>query len=395
MFFELVRQELLTSGLSSDEQIESIALGDLSLKSVNTQIGNMNDMFSGESIEGRKVISIIISDDKFSRKMKVENDERSARYDGGIFADPGWIFIVENKPLVENIWLRQLNPAFREADVKIIEHVCALSWRNILGKLNRIIQNQTVFGLEKQLIEDFIEYIDHEFSYLNPYMQFDVCKGNEYLLNKRCVALLESLKINEEAATVEYHRGGRHYAKSNKTTVKQIALDASVEEEKWAIHLWLYAGDAMKAAKETYEKLTSEKLLNLKNKGFKLSSNFHVSYRSSNLLWSNGTLTFEEYLQYWKMHAPSLHQVKREGFSELFENLLRNELTAAEDQPRIQEKIMNKNYDRLNICPGFLMKYTWTSVEASDLDRNAAFRTDLIEKVSYAFEALGDEIDIT
>ncbi|MEY9971839.1 hypothetical protein ABH966_002212 [Lysinibacillus sp. RC46] len=235
----------------------------------------------------------------------------------------------------------------------------------------------------------------HEFSYLNPYTQFAVCKGNQYLLNKRCVALLETLKINGENAVVDYHRGWKHYAESKKNTVKQIALDSSVEGDDWSIHLWLYAGDTMHSAKNTYSNLDIEKVKNLFNTGFKLSSNFHVSYRSSNLLWFDGKLTFEEYIQYWKKHVLTLRQSKREEFIDLFQSFENSGMILPEDQHRIQEKILCKNYDRLNVCPGFVMKYTWTREEASKLDQRNQFLEDLKEKIKIAFEAIGDEIELS
>ncbi|WP_283164737.1 hypothetical protein [Lysinibacillus sp. BPa_S21] len=41
------------------------------------------------------------------------------------------------------------------------------------------------------------------------------------------------------------------------------------------------------------------------------------------------------------------------------------------------------------------MKYTWTSEEASKLDQRNQFLEDLIEKIKIAFEAIGDEIDLS
>lgn len=396
MFFELVRQEFMKYDLKEEEKIDSIGLGDLKIESVSTQLSHMNDVFKGSEIEGRKVVSIIISDDKFEEETKVENDDRGARYDGVIFADPGWVFIVENKPLRGHIWSRQLNPAFsEEIDIHIIEHPCALSWRTVIEKLNILVINEMVSGLEKQLIEDFIEYVDHEFAYLNPYTQFAVCKGNPFLLNKRCVALLEDLMIGGEPANVKYHRGWKYYAESGKNTIKQIALDSSGKGDDWQIDLWLYAGDTMHAAKKTFENTDLEKLMNLKEKGFNLGSNFHVSYRSSNLLWFDGSLSFEQYIQYWKEHAPKLHQCKRDGFIELFQSFEKDGLIVAEDHHRIQEKILSKNYDRLNICPGFVIKYTWTSEEAIKLDQQGRFLDDLKEKIILAYESIGDEIELS
>jgi hypothetical protein len=384
MFFEMVRSEM------SDINIDSIAGGELSIEEVYTQLSNTNNIFNEGIIEGRTLLSIIISDDKLNSQTKVQNDTRQARYDGVILADPSWLFIIENKPLRDNIWLRQLNPNISEdADVSIIEKPCCLSWRGILSRLNSIIQNKMVNGVEKLLIEDFIEYVDNEYPWLNPYTNFGVCKGNLYLLNKRCISIMGSYKIKGVNPEVKYHKGWKHYIESGKNTIKQIALDANEYSSDWGIDLWMIAGDTMSAARETFEKLDVDKLLELKKIGFKISTNFHLAYRSSNLLWFDGILSVEEYIRFWKKECKKLQQAKRVNFNNLFDELEKNHIIVAEDRSTIQEKILNKNYDKLNICPGIMMKYTWNSETAVRLDKSNKFEEDFKNKVDAVFEAIG------
>ena len=97
----------------------------------------------------------------------------------------------------------------------------------------------------------------------------------------------------------------------------------------------------MSAAKETFSKLDVNKLLDLRNLGFKLSSNFHISYRSSNLLWFKGLLSFEDYIEFWKKEYVNLKQIKRENFTEYFKYLEDNNLIEKKIGD-IQESIINK-----------------------------------------------------
>lgn len=384
MFFEMVRREM------SDIDIGSIASGELSIEEVHTQLSNANDVFSGGIIEGRTLISIIISDDKLNSEAKVENDSRQARYDGVILGSPSWLFIVENKPSKDDIWLRQLNPNISDdADVTIMDKPCCLSWRGILSGLNSIIQNNMASGAEKMLVEDFIEYVDNEYSWLNPYTSFSVCKGNLYLLNKRCISVMADYKIKGMNPEVKYHKGWKHYIESGRNTIKQIALDANEHSSDWGIDLWLMAGDTMNAAKESFEKLEVDKLLELQKMGFKISKNFHIAYRSSNLLWFDGKLPLEDYVRFWKEEYKNLKQVKRPDFNDLFDKLEKKGIIVPEDRSMIQEKILNKNYDKLNICPGFLMKYEWNGETAIKLDKSSKFEEDFKNKVEAAFDAIG------
>lgn len=389
LFFELIRKEL--SNLPSDEQIPSISLGELVVQSVHTQVGNSNAMFS--ELEDYKVVSVVISDDRLNDTSSINNTDRNARYDGVIFANPGWLFIIENKPLRYNIWLDQLNPSLK-VGAQIIKQPCALSWRDVIERLNTLIINGILTGLELQLVEDFLEFVDEEFSYINPYTQFGVCKGNSYLLNKRCVDLLNQFIIDGEQAEVNYHRGWKHYANSNRKTVKQIAMDAQVDGEDWKVTLFLYAGDTMASAKYTFSQLQYEKLMKLKEHGFSLWPNFHLSFRSSNLFWANGKITFEAYVDYWLKNASNLKQIKRDQFNEHFSEFEKVGLTSEEDRSIMKEKLLDKNYQTLNICPGMGITYTWSSKDAIELDKRQQFLPDLKEKIRLAFEALGDDIDL-
>lgn len=145
----------------------------------------------------------------------------------------------------------------------------------------------------------------------------------------------------------------------------------------------------MNAAKETFKKLDVEKLLELQKQGFQLSKNFHVASRSSNLLWFEGTLSFEEYIRFWKKEYSNLKQIKRTDFSDLFSELEDKKIIVSEDRSKMKEKILDKRYDKLNICPGFLMKYTWKDEDAIRLDKSNMFDADFKDKVEAAFSVIG------
>ena len=360
------------------------------MEEVFTQLSNSNNLFNSDILDGRTLVSVIISDDKFETKEKVTNDDRNAVYDGVVTCDPSWIFIIENKPSKENIWVGQLNPNIsKDRDINIIEKPCCLSWRDIIAVLNTQVEKGMFSGFELIAVEDFIEYVDNEYTWINPYTSFGVCKENIYLLNKRCINIMGNCLINEDKKEVKYHRGWKHYIESGVNTVKQIALDANKSENGFTIDLWLHAGDTMSAAKETFNKLDIVKLLELKNMGFKLSSNFHVSYRSSNLLWFEGLLSFEDYIKFWKKEYVNLKQIKKENFVEYFKYLEDNNLIQKEDRNIIQENILDKRYDKLNICPGISIKYSWDGQTAMRLDKTNEFEQDFYNKLIAAFDTIG------
>ena len=382
MFFEMVRKEMPAIN------VESMVTGDLSVEEVHTQLSNSNVLFSTEVVEGRKLLSIIISDDKLESEAQVNNVDRQARYDGVVLCNPSWLFIIENKPFRENIWIDQLNPNIQD-NVKIIKKPCCLSWREVIAGLNSIIKKRMVSGLERILVEDFIEYVDAEYSWINPYTAFDVCKGSKYLLDKRCISILSSCDLVVDSK-VYYHKGWSHYILSGKNTIKQIFLNANeVHHNGWSIVLWLYAGDIMSAAKEAYDKLDIDKLFELHNQGFVISKNFHLAYQATNLLYFEGTLSLKDYLLYWKQEYRKLQQVKRDEFKACFNKLEKDQFITSKDRSKIQDNIINKKYDHINICPGFLMRYSWASTDAIELDRANKFENDFKDRVTSAFSVVG------
>lgn len=377
MFFEMVKDEVEKN---KTVNLESIQKGNLFIEEVHTQLTNNNDLFSSPQVEGRNLLSIIISDDKLETEVSVENSDRAARYDGVILCDPSWLFIIENKPSRDNIWVQQLNPNIKAKEINVIKEPCCLSWRNIIAGLTAYIKNEMLHGIEKILIEDFIEYVDFEYPWINPYTTFEICKSNKYLLNKRCRT---ALQFWNKEGKVEHHQGWKDYIDSGYNTVKQIALDAEMEENgaEWTINLWMFAGDTMRSAKEIFSVADPDKLLNLQNMGYHISKNFHLAYRSSNLLWFNGKLDLSDYVKYWKKEHGSLRQLKIGEVPTKINQLLNDGIIQEEDIALIQERILSKRYDHINICPGIVFRYSWTSKRAIELDRKDLFNQDFKEKV--------------
>ena len=59
-----------------------------------------------------------------------------------------------------------------------------------------------------------------------------------------------------------------------------------------------------------------------------------------------------------------------------------------------RNKILSKNYSNLNICPGFLIKYTWKKDTAINLDKQGEFEKDFQEKVNRIFDVFNKESEV-
>lgn len=381
-FFEMIRDYLSSKGIP----LESIAKGDLKLSEIYTQVDSNDKLFN--NLSDVTMLSIVISDDAFEANHTVVHSDRHARYDGVVFCSPSWVFIIENKPSVVNIWEDQLNPNISGSpDIHLIKEPCALSWRDILSFLNALLSGNLLTPLESSMVNDFIEYVDENYSWLNPYQSFVLCKSNKYLLDRRCCAILKSYRND---LVVKYRKGWKHYIDIGDSCVQNIALDSSFDDTGcWSINLWMYTGNVMRSARATYAQLNVDRLLELAKNDphLQISSDLHFSFRSSNLFWPTCSVDIQTYLQYWK--GQNLRQIKRDEFESYFRTLIKDGIVDPDDYDRFYEQIISKSYPTLNICPGFLIKYTWNQREAIALDNNKTFDATFRNTVNTILDSLG------
>lgn len=365
-FLELIRSTV------PDAQLESIALGELVVTDVTTQV------VSGGMLAGTQecsIMSVYISDDKLITTHSVEASERNARYDGVIKCDPSWVFIIENKPYVGNAWIEQLDPNKEDASGNIVlEKPCCLSWRDILFILGNILEHNLASSIETIVIEDFLNYVNENFSWLNPFNRLGLCKGNKGLIDKRCGVVIESCFAGKE---LKYHKGWKSYIDTSREdyVVKQVALDT----DERSITLWMYGGDTMNSARSMYCTLDLEKMKKLIEEGYEIESNFHLSFRSSNLAWFKSAMNVVDYAKYWKEQT-KINQVNKEEVENYCKCLGENKVLV-EDKELLVTKILSKQYKKINVCPGIFFGFNWPIEEAIQLDNEGRFVNECKEKI--------------
>ncbi len=365
-FFELVRKNLAEKNV----EIESIAMGQLTLSAVYTQVDDSSSVLS--EISDVQLVSIIISDEEFKTDHIVKNSDRHARYDGLFICEPSIVFTLENKPYHGNIWENQLDPNTDDLEnVTVLPTPCTLSWREMILLLNNLIEKDVLTPLERTVINDFIEYVDMNYEWLNPYKSFHLCKSKEYLLNKRCCEIMRAYP-----AELLYHKGWTYYINIGSYFIKEFALNSSVNGDSWEINLWMYVGDFMNSAKASYDHVDFEKLLNLeKDSHYSLAPNLHFSPRQQGLVWCKASMAFADYISFWKeqYNAGEIRQIQREEFDTYLDYLEKNKQINKNEIEEFHKKIASKKYSKVNLCPGFLIKYTWKKEEAIELDKKGEF----------------------
>lgn len=371
----------------SDEFVNSIE--------VNTQVTSSEDFF--DSIpDTAKVVSILISDDKFKSSKRVEFSERYARYDGVIRATDKagshWLFVVENKPRKENVRENQLDLNLGSASnrVHLNPKACCLSWRKIVEAIGNHLAKGSVSVPANALMNDFLEYVDANYPLLKPYDRFVKCGRSSSLVRRRCRDVLTDFANGIPAI---WHKGWMYYAESGDDRLKKIGFD--VEEGidgEWQVSMWLFAGDTMNGARGFYESLDVDALQRIleEDRGFSVASNFHLSFVQTNLIWfklANGIAPLD-YAKYWCKNFKQINQVPKDDFSLSFERWRKLGFVADADRNLYLEKITSKAYEKVNLCPGFLIKYTWSKESAIALDNQGKFVDEFRRIKNLAFSVM-------
>jgi hypothetical protein len=126
----------------------------------------------------------------------------------------------------------------------------------------------------------------------------------------------------------------------------------------------------------------------LGNNKWKLTPNFHFSYRASGLLWVKGDIPLNEYLIYWKgiIKGNRLNQIKKEDWEEYLKTLLSKRIMSENDRSEFNKKFSGKGYPKLNTCPGVEMSYTWDKNTAIDMDDKDKFCEEVSKRIQEALK---------
>ena len=393
-FFKLVSKSVNSELFNVNFPLDSI------LEETYTQISNRNSIINREDLLGRKLISVLLSDERLSGFSDIKNDERNAIYDGVLLCKPNLLFVIENKPNIKNVWEKQLSPNVREElEIEIVEAPCSISWSEIILVFNNLLKVDILSSVEKRLLVDFLSYIDLYRPELNPYINFYSCNGNKELINKRCKGVLSNIQVNGEYKTTKYHPGWGNYIPSGKNTVTQIKIDYFEENNVKYVRLDMVAADTQSASKESYRLLNREKLITLmKDDSIELESNFHYQHMNKNILWFKGKINVIDYVNFWKSNQDLLKQISRYGndktysFDEFNLILLKNGIIDETELNGYEQRIASKKYMTLNICAGFKITKLWTLEKAIQLDNDEMFIENARFEIERIYEIFNQSI---
>jgi len=397
LFYDSVIRSIYQKSLEKNKNIELPSISELDLSKLNfeTQTQSVDDAF-----KTNKIISVLITDEIFNIQKPISKSDRNARYDGVIYFSSDITLIIENKPSHYNVWEEQLSPSAKSLpdDVEIIDIAAIIEWKSIIRNLNGIIKNNLISRAEKEIISDFLDFIDKNFPLLNPYDNFTDCKDNIELLNRRVKNLLiNSIAINEE--DVGYHNGWCcYFLKTPFPEIWMIGFSIKeIDEKDWKLAVEMWFGDTLSQSRELYKnKINFKDVLMLEKDGWEYSSNFHISFMQKHLVWLDTPEEFKKkYIQYWIDNISKIKQYSKNELNSLIKELENKNVIEINNEKKdeIKTRIMDTNRDKLYISPGIGFTFSFKSNFLKELDSKKELAEAIKNKIIEGLRILRKKID--
>jgi hypothetical protein len=343
-----------------------------------------------------RLVSVVMTDEEWKPQHDVVPSDRGARYDGILAFDPEWIIVIENKPSSRDIWEGQVCPNLPEShDIQIDKIAVVLRWRSIIERLSALMSANVFHGAEMMIVDDFLQFVDEEFPYLNPYNTFGQCKNLELVLQRRCRNILETVAPGR----VEWQpKWGTSYILLNHPApAKMCALYPRMAEGGGIgqIEAAIYPGDTMAQARALYAHLRGDnasRLLALRDRGWRIEPNFHFGFiRSGFGRVANAKLSLEEYIRYWTDHPIQQASLAEQTFEAVLQGLTKAGMIGESDIDKIISALPSATARNVNIIPGIEMVFAWPLSKAVEIDKRGQMAEEFKRTMNEALVACGCE----
>jgi hypothetical protein len=314
--------------------------------------------------------SLLMTDEHFEPSEPVGVRGGEAVYDGVVTTNEH-VLTIENKPHVRDVWEGQLSPSLPDEYVPLeFEERAPLvvSWRQILDRLASLQGSEYLSPAGSGLVEDFLEYVGEYFPYLNPYSSFDVCGSNLYLLGQRCRQILEALGEEER---VQEKSKTNYLLELEGTPTREVYLRPDRDDEQGLrIRASTHPGDLTGQARALYDRIDRDEVARFADHTeWAVSTNLHLSYRGTHLVYSSSEIGLAEYIDYWKRHRSLIGQTRGdEQMNRRVRGLLDDGLLTNGDYAEFDQAFLQTEREHVNVNPGLNFIHWWPLEVARDRD---------------------------
>jgi hypothetical protein len=169
-------------------------------------------------------------------------------------------------------------------------HVRRISWRDLLATFSDLAREDRglTSGAEKEVLGDFLTFVDANFPRLGPFSTLARCAGEPSRVRRRLSGVLREVLLGSDSTIP-----GSHAA--------VITAYLVYDEKNRHVGLHMYPADTLQQARVFYNRPNAvEGILKLAQDNWKISPNFHFGFMAKGFDWTTTTRPLASYLVYWQ-----------------------------------------------------------------------------------------------
>lgn len=257
-----------------------------------------------------------------------------------------------------------------------------VSWRDLLACFTDLADEKRslVSGAEREILNDFVAFIDKNFPQLGPYNTIERCAGERSRVQRRLHSILSEVLDSADGETLP----GIH------KSVKLARLEYESETRLVILRMW--PADTLEQARLFYKRPdVVERVLKLQSEGWSVSPNFHFGFMAKGYCWTDTTMPVADYMRYWLERIGDAGQIRRRDWDQYWRSLVRDKIAKPEDRELFDDKFTNKAHASVTPRPGVKCAFNWRLDEAERLDARAQLRNAVRQCINQLLEALGED----
>jgi hypothetical protein len=314
------------------------------------------------------------TDEEIFRGADATPSERRQVLDGVVSYDELAI-VIENKPRNRDIWDGQLSINVSEG-VAHDPRVACLAWKDLVSAFEGLAEAGHLGVAETMVLRDFLDYVSDHFPRLRPYSKVALCGTDEWRLERRCEALLNSIAGSQN---VDYHRGWGYYVQLTEgQPARKLGFFPGGRDRPDSLVLEVDPADTVGQARLAYQSVDFERVQKLlEDARWIAAPNFHLMFMTSGYFRIGGELDVATYWATWASNVDSIRQWKRHEFDAAFALLLQLGVVNDTHRQAFHEQTTATKRPNIGFAPGVTLRWKLPLDEAVSLDARGKLEAEV------------------
>jgi hypothetical protein len=260
------------------------------------------------------------------------------------------------------------------------DQIRRISWRDVLACFTDLVDEQRslVSGAEREILNDFLDFIDRNFPQLGPFNTIGRCAGESSRVQRRLDEIISKVLDNADRQTLP----GIH---------KSVKLARLIyESEHVTLRMW--PADTLEQARLFYQRPdVVDRILKLQDEGWSVSPNFHFGFMAKGDCYTDTTLPLADYMRHWLERIGDTGKIKRGDWDQYWRGLVHDKIATTADRELFDSKIVPAGFASATPRPGLKCTFNWSLSETDRLDARAQLGNAVRDRINQLLEALRED----